>query len=167
MSKPLFAVLGLALASAGFVFFEPSLSSAKTAEPFQLYSSRGRLMSLDEHQGKVVVLDFFASWCPPCARAIPEIERLHEEYRSRGVVVLGVNVNETADPLEFANRMGIQYPVLVNGERVAEKYKVTSIPTFIVISPAGEVVHRASGWNAQVRDKLYEIVEAQLETTGN
>lgn len=160
--KPFAFILAIAAIIVGFFLFEPHISSAKQAENFRLYTSRGKLVSLDELRGKVVVLDFYASWCAPCARAAPEMDRLNESYKDRGVVVMGVNVNDTVDPLEYADRMGIRYPLLVHGEKVAQTYGVSGIPAFVVISPTGEIVHRSTGWGPQSYDDISEAVEAEL-----
>jgi peroxiredoxin len=160
--KSLAIIATVAIAAVAFLFFEPRISAAKQAENFRLYTSRGKLVSLDEYRGRVVVLDFYASWCGPCSRAAPEMQRLYETYKSRGVIVLGVNVNDTADPHEYANRVGINYPLLVHGEKVAQAYGVSGIPAFMVISAEGEIVHRSTGWSAPSYAALCEAVEEQL-----
>ncbi len=164
--KPFAIILALAAVIVAFFLFEPHMSAAKQAENFRLYSSRGRLVSLDDFRGKVVVLDFYASWCGPCGRAAPEMERLNEAYKGRGVVVLGVNVNDTADPHEYANRMGIQYPLLVHGEKVAQSYGVSGIPAFVVISPSGQIVHRSTGWSPQSYDRISDAIDKELAAVG-
>lgn len=162
MIKQLWMVLAVLAAAGAFLFFEPHQSKASGAENFRLYTSNGRLVSLDEHLGKVVVLDFYASWCQPCRRSMPEIERLHDAYRDRGVVFYAVNLRDTEDAAGFAREVGISYPVLLHGEKVAEAYGVTSIPTLIVISPDGRIVFRQSGWDPKAFDELAEVIDEQL-----
>jgi len=156
----LMIVAGLAL---GIAAIGPSFSKGSVADNFQLYSTRGKLVQLSELRGKVVVLDFWASWCPPCRAAIPAMQRLHDRYAEQGVVVLGINVRDNKDPAEFMQKMGANYRTLIDGEEVADAYRVKGIPTIIVIDPAGKVVHRESGWGPGMESKMREVIEAALE----
>ena len=166
MPKPLAVILALAAVIVGFLLFEPNTSAAKQAENFRLYTTHGKLVSLEDMRGKVVVLDFFATWCSPCKRAVPDLVRLHEKYSELGVSVLGVNVHDTNDPLEYADRMNIPYPILVHGEAVAERYGVSGIPAFVVVSPEGEIVFHQSGWSPKIMEDLADAVDRQLERLG-
>jgi thiol-disulfide isomerase/thioredoxin len=165
--KPFAVLLAIVAVVVGFLLFEPNTSAAKQAENFRLYSTGGKLVSLEDMRGKVVVLDFFATWCSPCRRAVPDLERLYEQYRDVGIVVLGVNIHDTNDPVEYADRMGISYPILVAGEGVAERYGVSGIPAFVVVSPEGEIVFREDGWSPKVMKELVAAVDAQLERLGH
>jgi peroxiredoxin len=165
-TKPILIMLALAGVLSAFFFVGPRITAARQAENFRLYDSRGHLVSLDDYRGQVVVLDFYASWCGPCGRAAPEMERLYESYRDRGVVFMGLSVNDNSDPREFASRMGIQYPLLVHGEKVAEAYGVSGIPTFVVISPAGQIVHRSTGWSPRSEGALSDVIDEQLGSVG-
>jgi cytochrome c biogenesis protein CcmG/thiol:disulfide interchange protein DsbE len=166
LPKPFAVILAIAAVVVGFLLFEPNTSAAKPAENFRLYTTSGKLVSLDEYRGKIVVLDFFATWCSPCQRAVPDLERIHELYHDNGVVVLGVNVHDNNDPLEFANRHAIPYPILLHGEQVADAYGVSGIPAFVVISPEGDIVFRESGWSPRVMRDLTEAVDQQLARLG-
>ena len=81
-------------------------------------------------KGRVVLLEFWATWCPPCRASIPGIERLHEKYKDKGVVVLAVSMDDNGwDAVQsFVKENGIKYTVLKGNEDIAEKYQVRSIP---------------------------------------
>ena len=141
---------------------KPGFSFAGQAPDFSLYDAKGRVVTLSEQRGKVIVLDFWASWCPPCRAAMPAMDRLYNTYKDRGVIVYGININDTADPIQFMYKMGVNYPLLVNGEPAAEIYRVEGIPTLVVIGVDGNILYRDSGWSPQLEDKIATIIEKEL-----
>lgn len=166
MPRPFAIILALVAVIVGFLLFEPNVSAAKQADNFSLYTTSGTLVSLEEYRGKVVVLDFFASWCVPCKRAATDMERIHARYSHRGLVVLGVNAYDNNDPVEYVSRAGIPYPVLIRGEDVADQFEVTGIPAFVVISPEGDIVFRECGWSPKVIREMTAAIETQLARLG-
>ncbi len=155
-------LVGVAL---GIASFGPNLSLGTTGRPapdFQLRSTRGKLVSLSQHRGKVVVLDFWASWCGPCRAAIPAMQRLHERYADEGLVVLGINVNDTTDPAAFMDKMNATYTTLLAGEEVSAAFKVKGIPTLVVIDAGGNVIFRESGWATPFERKMRDVIEEAL-----
>lgn len=145
--------------------FSPRLSDASFHAPdFTLYPSGGAVpVTLADLRGKVVVLDFWASWCVPCKLAVPDLEALHQEHARRGLVILGINVNDKGDPVASLQKLGGSYPVLVRGEPVASDYGVTALPTVIVIGRDGNVLLRETGYSPLLSEKLRETVEAALD----
>ena len=111
---------------------------------FSLEDLSGRTVSLDGllKEKKAVLLNFWATWCPPCRAEIPDLIRLQEQYSARGFTVLGVNVGESQGKVSsFASKVGINYPVLLDGDQaVAEKYRVVGIPTSLLISSDGKIL---------------------------
>lgn len=100
-------------------------------------------VSLASLRGKTVVLNFFASWCGPCKREAPELESLWRQYRSEGVVVLGVDSGDArADARRFLGAHGITYPIVFDpGEKLAQgPYALPGLPVTYVINPAGRIV---------------------------
>lgn len=159
------AIVVVILIAVAIAAFGPGLSfgAGDVAKDFQLYSTRSKLFQLSELRGKVVVLDFWASWCPPCRAAIPAMQRLHERYSDQGLVVLGINVNDNKDPAEFMASMHATYPVLVSGDAVSQMYQVKGIPTLIVIDADGHIVYREAGWSSAAEKKMQEVIEKALE----
>lgn len=92
-------------------------------------------------KGKAVLLDFWASWCGPCAAEAPLIDRLARRYEKKGLVVLGVNVSDTPEVTQaYAAKLGLSYPMVVDDERKVESaYGVEKLPSLIVIDKEGRV----------------------------
>lgn len=139
------------------------LALGQLAPDWKLMDSAGSVHSLSDHRGKIVVLDFWATWCGPCIRAMPTLQKVHQEYKSRGVVVFGVNAWEDSNAIEFMKRSGYTYGLLLNGEKVAEAYRVSKLPTLYVINVDGTVIHRLSG----IDDNLSALLEKYLKKRDN
>ncbi|HYA88424.1 MAG TPA: TlpA disulfide reductase family protein [Nitrospirota bacterium] len=110
----------------------------------------GKNVALSDMKGRVVLLEFWATWCPPCRASIPGIERLYEKYKDKGVVVLTVSMDDSGwDAVQsFVKENGIKYTVLKGNDDVAEKYQVRSIPMLVVIDKEGKVVKRYLGFGS-------------------
>lgn len=126
------------------------LSSGKTppAPGFSLPRLTGDgKISLDSYRGKVVVLNFWASWCLPCKTEAPLLESAWRKYRDRGVVVLGVNSQDlSSDARRFARQVGWTYPLVRDGPGdVLGPYAVTAFPETFFIDRKGRVVARIAG----------------------
>lgn len=130
--------------------------TAKPAPDFQLESLDGTLVNLTDYRGQVVLINIWATWCPPCVREIPRLQRLFDRYQAQGFVLLGVNTtfqDERAEVAQFVRDQGITYPVLldVDGE-VGQAYGSRLIPSSYLIDQNGKIVHALVG----------EVSEAQL-----
>jgi len=141
---------------------KPGGASSTVAEDFQLQTTRGKSVRLSDYRGKVVVLDFWASWCPPCRAAIPVLDRIYQENKDRGVVVLGVNVKDDKDPAQTMSDLGASYPALVGGDAVAERYGVEALPTILVVGPSGKIVYREKGFTSIMEQRIGEVLEKEL-----
>jgi peroxiredoxin len=128
-------------------------SEERTPAPaFLLKDSDGNIVRLDDLRGKVVLLNFWATWCPPCRFEMPSMEALHEELSSQGLVVLAVAPRESAEDVRsFYNEHRLSFPALLDHEaEVSGLYKVWSLPTTFVINKHGYVVGKIIGyrdWN--------------------
>lgn len=102
----------------------------------------GARMSLADLRGRPVVLDFWASWCGPCAIEAPVLERIAQRYEKKGLVVLGVNVSDPAMLIkQYAAQKKLSYPMLQEqGSGVSEAYGVEKLPSIVVIDKEGKVV---------------------------
>jgi thiol-disulfide isomerase/thioredoxin len=162
-SNKVFYIVALLGALGAAAWIGPSFVSASTAPDFTLYPSDGDpAITLSQYRGKVVVLDFWASWCPPCKAAIPAMERLHQANRGRGVKVMGINMSDNVDPEQFLKSMKVTYTNLANGDDVGKEYGVKGIPTLVVIGKDGSVALKHSGWAPQFEQQIQDAIDAEL-----
>jgi peroxiredoxin len=107
------------------------------APDFQLNTLDGKQVTLSQLQGKKVILNFWATWCPPCKAEMPEMQRYFEEL-NQDVVILAVNIDPQLDVQKFVDEMGITFPIpLDEGDEVNTAYQVISIPTTYFIDTKG------------------------------
>ena len=139
----------------------PALGAELTGWTFKHPS--GESHSLSDYRGKVVVLDFWATWCGPCKRAMPGMQKMHDKYKDRGVVVIGMNTfDRSGDPAAYMKKQGYDYTLLLNTDSAAEKYGVRSIPTFFVAGADGKLAWQGSGGGKSTHDKIIRTVEREL-----
>ena len=117
------------------------------APDFTLSDLSGRTVHLRDLRGKVVVVDFWATWCGPCRKLMPHIQKMHEQLAAKGLTVLGLDVGEDAATVEkFAKERSYTFPLLLDAEpQVTSRYFVQSYPTTFVIDRAGRIAFRDMG----------------------
>lgn len=123
-------------------------SDEPMAPDFALKTMKGKTFRLSDHRGKVVVINFWATWCPPCRSEIPDFIELQNELGDNGLLFVGVSLDrggfEVVRP--FAEQMGINYPLVVDDGTVTNKYgNVPGLPTTFVVGPKGRVRGYAPG----------------------
>ncbi len=110
------------------------------APDFTLTDTDGNRVSLSDLSGKVIILDFFASWCPPCRMEVPDFIAITKEHGSENFAMVGIAVEDVNAAKSFASKMGINYPVLVDDRKVSAVYgPIRSIPTTFVINRDGNI----------------------------
>jgi len=117
--------------------------AAPSAPAWTLKDLDGKTVSLADFKGKVVVLDFWATWCPPCRAEIPHFIELQNELKDKGVTIVGVSLDSTgpADVAQFAKTNGMNYPIVMGDEKTATAYGADQgIPTTVVIDGKGNIV---------------------------
>jgi cytochrome c biogenesis protein CcmG, thiol:disulfide interchange protein DsbE len=117
--------------------------------PFSVTDVTGKVHSLDEYRDQVLVLHFWASWCPYCRTEIDELRELHHRWSERGVRVLAVSVDQ--DPRAFRRFLAsvkLPYPVVLDPDTspsMAERYRISGIPVTVVIGSDGVIAERIEG----------------------
>ena len=138
---------------------------ASTAPDFNLPDPQGRRVNLKAllKRGPVLI-DFWATWCKPCIKAMPKLMALHRKYGNRGLTVLGINEDGPRSQAKvgpFLRARGIEFPVAIDGDGgVMRRMQVTALPTALLIAPDGEIVLRRVGTSHE--KDLIEAIEALL-----
>lgn len=138
--------------------------SNEPARDFELTTVDGRHIKLSDLQGKVVVLDFWATWCGPCRLETPSMVSLYEKYKDRGLEILYISTDSKADQYKvapFASENKISYAVLFDNG-VKELYNAHTFPTTIFIDREGKVRYRDEGFDAEETPRLLETVVTEL-----
>ncbi len=125
------------------------------APDFTLKSVTGEDITLSSYRGKVVLLDFWATWCGPCMQSIPELVRLQEKYRDKGLVILGISMDTPSqaddDQLKkFMRTFNIKYPVMRDNGLVSRAYfghSPAAIPTMHIVNREGKIVKTIIGFS--------------------
>ena len=108
---------------------------------FTLKTLDGKDVSLSDYQGKIVFLNFWATWCPPCRGEMPSMEQLYQKFKDKDFVMLAVDLREDKDAVEkFIEEYKLNFPVLLDSKgKVGRTYMVTNIPTTYLISNQGNL----------------------------
>jgi thiol-disulfide isomerase/thioredoxin len=135
-------------------FTLPVVSSTGTPGPDRVH--------LADLRGKVVLVDFWATWCGPCQYTTPALVRLSHRFQSRGLKVVGVDVDQDGPGLVplFAQRFGVDYPLVYDDGQVSEQYNIRGLPTVVLIDRQGRIAHVHTG--AATEDDLADLIEGLL-----
>jgi len=120
----------------------------QSAPSLVLADIRGVEHSLEQYRGKVVVVNFWATWCPPCVEELPSLENAWQRYRQQGLVVLAVSGEESDVVTSFLERLpsDITFPVLIDGDmKSGNRWQIRGLPTTVVVDRSGVVHWRAEG----------------------
>ena len=131
-------------------------SPAGLAPDFTLKTLDGQEITLSQLKGKVVLLDFWATWCGPCRESIPHLIQLYNHYRGNGFELIGMDVGERdLDRVRrFIKSMDIPYPIVVATDDVAKSYRVSGIPETILIDKEGNIRERIAGFSSTIVQEL-------------
>jgi cytochrome c biogenesis protein CcmG/thiol:disulfide interchange protein DsbE len=156
LAKRLLLPALIAVATAAFLaslwpVFEGSSTSVvqigDEAPEFSLMAENGQPIQLKDFRGKFVILNFWATWCPPCVEEMPSLERFNDQFSRRGVVVLGVSVDEDRNAYQqFLRKAGVQFLTVRDPERkVSRLYGTFKYPETYFINREGKVVQKVIG----------------------
>ena len=152
-----------ALAEAAAPQTLPSFLGAP-APAFTLLDTEGKPHQLADYRGQVVVLNFWATWCPPCREEMPAMERLHKMVANESIAVVAINVGEDEDTIFlFTADYPVSFPLLMDQDgSVTQDYPVIGLPTTYIIDPAGIIRHRAVGTREWDDPELVDELRALL-----
>ena len=130
-----------------------AITVGSAAPDFTLKDQSQAEVKLSDFKGKVVILDFWATWCPPCRAEIPEFIALQKQYAAQGLTVVGVSLDTDGASVvkSFMKRNGMNYPVVIGDEKIASDYGgISAIPTTFVLDRTGNIVTSHQGFASQV-----------------
>jgi thiol-disulfide isomerase/thioredoxin len=137
------------------------------APDFSLASLDGKTLKLSDYKGKAVLLNFWATWCEPCKIEMPWFVQLQQQYGPQGLQVLGVAMDDTdpQDIKQFAQKMGVNYPIVVGKETVGDQYGgIPYLPSTFYINRDGKVVDRVFGLVS--RSEIEDNIKKALSVSG-
>ncbi len=151
----------LACAAAPAATLQPSAM----APDFTLRSMDGPNLRLNEQRGRVVMVNFWATWCGPCRQEMPHLNKLHDKYRDAGFVLLGVNIDDNARAAtDLATKLGLRFPVLLDTDKsVSRLYDLGSMPATVLIDREGRVRHLHRGYREGYELSYDQQVRALLK----
>jgi cytochrome c biogenesis protein CcmG/thiol:disulfide interchange protein DsbE len=160
--RSLFTWLTIFTFCAGGVFLLSHCSKEKPqpylgpASDFTLKTLGGQEITLSRLKGKVVLLDFWATWCGPCRESIPHLIQLYKTYRENGLELIGMSVDKGDVKVvdRFARSMDIPYPIVIAPEEVVRNYRVSGIPTTFLIDKQGRIREKTAGFNSTIAQQL-------------
>lgn len=143
-----------------------AVSTGRAAPDFTLRTLDGPNLRLQEQRGRVVLLNFWATWCGPCRQEMPHLNRLYDKYRAAGFTLLGVNIDDDArNAAGLSTKLGLKFPVLLDTDKkVSHLYDLATMPSTVLIDRDGRVrfVHLGykdgyeSTYEKQIRELLKE-----------
>ncbi|MEW6102946.1 MAG: TlpA disulfide reductase family protein [bacterium] len=127
---------------------------------FTLPTIDGETLTLSELSGKVIILDFWATWCPPCRMEIPDFIQLYSQYKDKGLLIIGLSLDESPDNVrQFKEKMGINYPIVMGNQKVTEDFGgIRGIPTTFIIDREGNIETKIVGYRSK------EVFEKEIDS---
>lgn len=156
--KMIVIIFCLAVIAAGTTLFSLNSSAENAANTtdklvpapsWELQDTDGKTVHFSDFKGKVVILDFWATWCPPCRAEIPGLVDLQKQYEKQGLAVVGVSVDRDGAAVvkAFAQKVGMNYPVVLADQKVVQAFGgIEAIPTTFVIDRQGHIVKEHVGF---------------------
>ncbi len=132
--------------------------------PFKANTATGEAVSLAELRGKVVLVNFWASWCAECRPEMPLFERLHQDFAAQGLTILGINVREEAGQIHrYAKQLGLTFPLVLDPKgEITASYGVIGLPTTFLVGRDGRPVALAVGPREWGSTEAQAIIQALL-----
>lgn len=171
MKKTVLIIIVTLLALVGGMMAKEFLSTTEQISPtplsdFNLPDVSRKLHSISEWQGKILIINFWATWCPPCLKEIPEFIALQEQYSSKGLQFIGIAIDDQDSVEEYLASIKINYPTLIGsitGIALAHQLgnSVDTVPFTLVVDRQGQIIHRHPGVFS--REQITEIISPLLK----
>jgi len=159
MARRLLLVMLLAMFIAGCSKGDSGQGLSGGAPDFTLPAVDGSMVRMSDYSGKVILVDFWATWCPPCLEMIPVLSKLHKQYSDKGLIVLGISLDKEDLGMlgTFVHENMIPYKVVMGDNRISNAFGgVSSIPTLYMVDRDGRLVRKLTGYHSygQLEDQV-------------
>ena len=136
------------------------------APSFKAFSIAGQPISTEGLKGSVVILDFWATWCPPCRDSIPFFAELHRKYSKQGLQIIGMSVDEGGERVvkDYAQQHRIPYPLVMASGKIQKDFGVRALPVIYIIDQNGIVKEQIMGFSEGAGTVIENLVKKQLTT---
>ncbi|RMH16632.1 MAG: TlpA family protein disulfide reductase [Gemmatimonadetes bacterium] len=153
--------------------FQPIVAGSE-APDFSVVDEEGRIHTLDDFRGKVVIVNVWATWCPPCVEEMPSLDALYKEFEGTDLELVAISVDAPpgkadaagkvgGDPWAFARELGVSFPIYWDRERRVERaYQTTGVPESFVIGRDGIIYKKVAGATVWDHDRYRELIERLL-----
>ena len=141
-----------------------AVNPSTTAPDFTLRTIAGPNMRLAEQRGRVVMINFWATWCGPCRQEMPQLSKLYDKYRGSGFVLMGVNVDDDVrNAAEVATKLAVSFPVLLDTDKsVSKLYDLATMPSTVLVDRDGKTRYVHRGYVAGYEDTYEKQVRELL-----
>ena len=123
-------------------------------------------LDLDDYEGQIVLVDFWASWCVPCRRSFPWMNEMHEKYADDGLVIIAINLdNSPGDATAFLEEYSVRFEIAYDADKsLARKFSVQAMPTSFLLSRNGDVIDSHMGFKVKQQAEYEAAIVAALAT---
>ncbi len=165
---PIILVAILILSACGDGKKSAATGTFKADNDFTLKDMQGNDFTLSEQKG-MVVLDFWATWCPPCRAEIPVLQQLHDQFHDKGLTIVGISNEPSATIQQFIDQMAdkgidLKYTMLLDkGGEVMKRYGIRSIPSTYFIGKDGTLLRQETGFSPELVDEFHKLISDELK----
>ena len=140
-----------------------SHSDRQPMPDFTLEGLDGNQYAISQFRGRVLIVDFWATWCGPCKVEIPFLENLYSQYKDKGLTIIGVGLDNPVALQRFYDAMGMNYIVLKGTQAIAQEFQIRGIPTTYLLDKQGRIAHRFVGFSPALKQTFETMVQSLLK----